>query len=191
MWNTTIVWVSDNAGLVFMGALLALCIGSVTGAVVWDRRASIKAYLEHRQAIRVQRGLVMGRKKQTERKAYLKGRWCDGITDFGETEFLEGRQTREEVNQFYRAIGKTHNMPDLLPYLSAEQVKSAIKGRRARGGGVTAGPAQEHPADGGRPATASASAPAATSAPTPDEVNVIQAAKRFGAKALAKLQKTA
>lgn len=133
----------------------------------------------------------MGRKKNAERKAYVKGTWADIITHGGETAFFEGRLTRDEVNEGYRMFGKTHNMPDLIAVMTPPQLKSAIKGRRARGGGVTAGPAQEHPADGGRPATASASAPAAAP-PTPAvETNVIQAAKKFGAKALAKLQKSA
>lgn len=195
MWNTTavIVWVSDNAGLVFASTILVLCVGLVGGVMAWDRRASIKAYWEHRRTIRIQRGLVMGRKKNADRKAYLKGRWSDIITDAGETEWLEGRQTREEVNAFYRAIGKTHNMPDLVPVLTKEQLKSAIKGRKSHGGGCTAGPAQEHPMDGGRPATASASAPAATpsTAAVDDKTNIIQAAKAFGAKARARLLKTA
>ena len=182
MWNTTLEWVSDNAGLVFLSTIIVLCVGSVLGVAAYDRRASIKAYWEHRRSIRIQRGLVMGRKNKAKREAYLKGLWGDAITEFGEEAFFAGKMTREEVNAFYRAIGKTHNMPDLLPYLSPEQVKSAIKGRRARG---IPSPAQEHPA-WGHPPTASA-----TPAATPASANVINAAKRFGAKALAKLKKTA
>jgi len=119
----------------------------------------------------------MGKKKKADRLAYLRGRWGDGITEFGENEFLEGRQTREEVNAFYRAIGKTHNIPDLVPVMTNAQLKSAIKGRRSRGGGITAGPAQDNPAWGttdDQPKTATA--------------NVINATKRFGEKALKRLK---
>lgn len=193
MWNDTLQWVSLNAGVVFASTLLVLCAVSIIGVAAYDRRASIKAYWEHRRTIRIQRGLVMGRKKNADRKAYLKGRWVDIITNGGEAEWHEGRMTREEVNDGYRMFGKTHGMPDLIPVLTPEALKSAIKGRRARGGGVTAGPAQEHPTDGGRPATASAAAPAATKtgAVVDDQTNVVQIAKKFGAKALAKLKKTA
>lgn len=192
MWNTTITWVSDNAGVVFACTVIVLCIVSVLVVAAFDRRASIKAYWEHRRNIRIQRGLVMGRKKNADRKAYVKGRWADIITEGGEKAFFEGSLTRDEVNDGYRMFGKTHNMPDLIAVMTPPQLKSAIKGRRARGGGVTAGPAQEHPADGGRPSTASASAPAATTtAAVEDKTNVIQAAKAFGAKARAKLLKTA
>lgn len=124
----------------------------------------------------------MGRKKKSERQAYLKGRWCDGITEFGEKEWHEGRMSRDEVNSGYRMFGKTHNMPDLLPHMTPEMLKSAIKGRRARGSGTSAGPAQEKPAWG----ESSPSPPAVAS-----DGNVIQATKRFGQKALAKLKKTA
>lgn len=180
MWKDTLMWVSDNAGLIFSASILVLAVGSVLCVAAYDRRASIRAYFEHRRTIRIQRGLVMGRKKNADRKAYLKGRWSDGLTDFGEKEWMEGRQTREEVNSAYRMFGKTHNMPDLLPHLTAEQLKSAIKGRRSRG---APGPAQEKPAWGDPPAPVTAAAPAGD--------NVIHAAKKFGAKALAKLQKTA
>jgi len=91
VWKDILSGVSDNAGLVFTVTILVLCIGTVLGVAAYDRRASIKAYWAHRQAIRIQRGLVMGRKKNSERQAYIKGRWCDGITDFGEKEFLEVR----------------------------------------------------------------------------------------------------
>lgn len=186
MWNDILQWVSVNAGLVSLSAILVLCFIMIFGAVVYDRRASIKAYLAHRQSIRVQRGLVMGRKKQNDRKAYLKGRWSDGLTEFGEKEWLEGRMTREEVNAGYRMFGKTHNMPDLLPHMTPAQVKSAIKGRKARGVNT---PAQEHPSWGASPAApAKAAAPAAS-----DTTNVVQAAKRFGQKFMdkVKVQKTA
>lgn len=183
MWKDILSWMSDNAGLVFTVTILVLCFGTVLGVAAYDRRASIKAYWAHRRSIRVQRGLVMGRKKNSERQAYIKGRWCDGITDFGEKEFLEGRQTREEVNAFYRAIGKTHKMPDLLPYLSADQVKAAIKGRRSRGTNTVA---QETPAWGPAPGD-----PAGEKPTEVKDGNVIEAAKRFGAKALAKIKKTA
>jgi hypothetical protein len=182
VWNTTLEWVSDNALTVSLSSLLVLCVLSVIGVAAYDRRASIKAYWEHRRTIRIQRGLVMGRKNKAKRDAYLKGLWGEAITEYGEEAFFSGKMTREEVNAFYRAIGKTHNMPDLLPYLSPEQVKSAIKGRRAHG---IPSPAQEHPAWGDPPA-----APVAKAAATTDG-NVINAAKRFGAKALAKLKKTA
>jgi hypothetical protein len=167
--------------MVFVSAVIALCIVLVLGVAAYDRRASIKAYWEHRRTIRIQRGLVMGRKNKAKREAYLKGLWGEAITEFGEEAFFAGKMTREEVNSFYRAIGKTHGMPDLLPYLTPEQVKSAIKGRRARG---IPSPAQEKPAWGDDP-------PAATASTTPADGNVINAAKRFGAKALAKLKKTA
>lgn len=192
MWNTSLVWVSDNAGLVFASTTLVLCGVLIGGVMAWDRRASFKAYWEHRRTIRIQRGLVMGRKKNADRKAYIKGLFADVITHGLEEAWFAGKVTRDEVNALYRAIGKTHNIPDLIPLLTPAALKSAIKGRKENGGGVTAGPAQEHPADGGRPATASASAPAATTtAAVEDKTNVIQAAKKFGAKALAKLQKTA
>lgn len=184
MWNTATAWVLDNAALFFAGTLLVLCVVSVSGVAAYDRRASIRAYWEHRRSIRIQRGLVMGRKKAADRKAYLKGRWADGITEFGEKEWFEGRMTREEVNSGYRMFGKTHNMPDLLPHLTSEQLKSAIRGRRSRG---APGPAQEKPAWGDAPVDK-------TDAPTTEPANgsnVVQAAKRFGAKALSKLQKTA
>ena len=72
MWNTTLEWVSDNSGLVFASTLLVLCVVLVLGVAAYDRRASIKAYWEHRRSIRIQRGLVMGRKNKAEREAYLK-----------------------------------------------------------------------------------------------------------------------
>lgn len=191
MWNYTIEWVSENAGLVFALSVLTLCVGSVAGYWVYDRRASVKAYWEHRRTIRIQRGLLMGKKKQVERRAYLKQLLGDVITHGLEEAWFAGKLTAEEKNSLYRAIGKTHGIHDLIPVMTPEQLKSAIKGRRARGDGISAGPIQEHPADGGRPATASASAPTAT-APPPVPAsggNVIQAAKKFGAKALSKLQK--
>lgn len=116
----------------------------------------------------------MGRKQRQAREAYLKGKWCDAITEFGENEFFEGRMTREEVNAFYRAIGKTHNMPDLIPVMTPAQLKKIIKLRRAHG---VPSPAQEHPAWG--------------EAPPPPAKNVINATKRFGDKALSRLKKTA
>lgn len=187
MWNTTIMlWVSDNAGAVFAGTLLVLCVATVIGVAVYDRRASIKAYWEHRRTIRIQRGLVMGRKKNADRKAYVKGTWADIITHGGETAFFEGRLTRDEVNDGYRMFGKTHNIPDLIPVFAPEALKAAIRGRRARGIGTSASPAQEKPAWGDPPV-----APPTTAAVVDDKTNVIQAAKKFGAKALAKLQKTA
>ncbi len=170
-------WLYENAAAVTVSTIIVLCIAAVFGAVVWDRRSSIQKYLEHRREVRIQRGLLMGKKKKADRLAYLKGRWGDGITEFGENEFLEGRQTREEVNAFYRAIGKTHNIPDLVPVMTNAQLKSAIKGRRSRGGGITAGPAQDNPAWGttdDQPKTATA--------------NVINATKRFGEKALKRLK---
>ena len=185
MWKTALAeWVLDNALTVFLSTLLVLCVLTVVGAAAYDRRASIKAYWEHRRSIRIQRGLVMGRKKQVERRAYIKQMLGDIITHGFEEAWFAGKVTREEANAVYRAIGKTHGIPDLLPHLTPEQLKSAIKGRKARGGGVTTGPAQEHPAWGETPK------PPAT-APVTTDGNVVNAAKRFGAKALARLQKTA
>lgn len=178
MWNTTTEWVLDNAGTVFLSALIVLCIVSVIGAAAYDRRASIKAYWEHRRSIRIQRGLVMGRKKKAERQAYVKQLLADVVTHGFEEAWFAGKVTRDEANNIYRALAKTHGIPDLLPHLTPEALKSAIKGRRSRG---EPGPAQEHPAWGDPPAT-----PAAKTATTTDG-NVINAAKRFGAKALAKL----
>lgn len=184
MWKETILpWVLDNVATVSLSTLLVLCVGCVVGAAAYDRRASIKAYWEHRRSIRIQRGLVMGRKKQVERRAYIKQMLADVITHGFEEAWFAGKVTREEANAVYRAIGKTHGIPDLLPHLTQAQLKSAIKGRKTKGGGVTAGPVQEHPAWGDTPKPATA--------PVTTEGNVVQAAKRFGAKALARIQKTA
>ena len=123
----------------------------------------------------------MGRKKKAERQAYVKQMLADIVTHGFEEAWFAGKVTRDEANNIYRALAKTHGIPDLLPHLTPEQLKSAIKGRRARGSGS---PAQEHPAWGDDP-------PATPVAPTAAATNgnVINAAKRFGAKALAKLQK--
>lgn len=183
MWTTLLAWVLDNAGMVLVSTLLVLCVVSVLCAAAYDRRASIKAYWEHRRSIRIQRGLVMGRKKQLERRAYIKQMLGDIITHGFEEAWFAGKVTREEANAVYRAIGKTHGIPDLLPHLTPAQLKAAIKGRKTRGDGVTAGPVQEHPSWGDTPKP--------TAAPVSSEGNVVQAAKRFGAKALTKLKKTA
>lgn len=186
MWNETLQWVSDNAGLVFSGSLLVLAVGSVLGVAAYDRRASIKAYWEHRRSIRIQRGLLMGKRKKTERQAYLKQMLADVLTHGFEEAWFAGKVTVEEKNAIYRAIGKTHNIPDLIPVMTNAQLKSAIKGRRAHGGGVTAGPAQDKPAWGERN---DPPVPPVETKPASD--NVVQAAKRFGAKALGKLKRTA
>lgn len=122
----------------------------------------------------------MGRKKSADRKAYVKGLFGDVITHGLEEAWFAGKITREEVNALYRAIGKTHNIPDLLPVMDPAQVKASIKGRRARGVNT---PNQEHPAWG--------DPPAAPTPPAPASDNVIQAARRFGAKAIAKLKRPA
>lgn len=165
----------ENAGLVGAAAIIGGCS---YGLIVWirERRASFAAYFEHRRSIRIQRGLLMGKKKKSQRDAYIKGRWCDGITEFGEREFFEGRQTREEVNAVYRMFGKTHGMVDLIPVLTPAQAKSAIKGRRSRGTPVIG---QDNPSWGDPPKV--------TADPS---YNVIDAKKAFGAKAL-KILKTA
>lgn len=174
-----ISWLSDNAMAVGLSTIIFLCVAAVLGAVIYDRRDSIQKYRLHRREVRIQRGLLMGKKKKAERQAFLKQRLGDIITDGFEEAWLRGEVTREEVNAIYRAIGKTHNIPDLLPHLTPAQVKSAIKGRRSRG---EPGPAQEKPAWGDPP-----------SASTGDQLqtaatNVINATKKFGEKALKRLK---
>lgn len=184
MWTDILLWVSDNAATVALVSALMLCIGAVVGVAAYDRRASIKAYWDHRRAIRIQRGLLMGKKKQVERKAYLKQLLGDVITHGLEEAWFAGKVTVEEKNSMYRAIGKTHGIPDLIPVMTQAQLKSATKARRARGDGVTAGPAQEKPAWG--ESDTSQADLLAKKVPASD--NVIQAAKKFGAKALSKLK---
>lgn len=169
----------DNPGGTALIALTALGCLAALGFFVYDRRASVKAYLEHRRTIRIQRGLAMGKKKKLERQASIKQKLADFVTNGFEEAWFKGEVTREEADAVYRMIGKTHGIPDLLPHLTAAQVKKAIKTRRAHGINT---PAQEQPAWGDPPS------------PTNDKKsgvsNVVDAAKRFGAKALA-LKKTA
>jgi len=178
-------WISSNIGdplTVSLTLSIALCVAVVLGFAVYDRRASVKKYLEHRREVRIQRGLLMGKKKKAERQAFVKGLLADTITNGLEEAWFAGKITREEADACYRMIGKTHHIPDLLPVMSPEQVKSAIKGRRARGVNT---PAQEQPAWGEPPAVV-----ADTSYPSNNKAgNVINAKKRFGAKALALLEK--
>lgn len=168
----------DNPGVTALTAITTLGVLAAIGFFIYDRRASVKAYLEHRRSIRIQRGLAMGKKKKAERQAFVKQSVADILTDGFEELWLAGKVTREEVNSVYRMIAKTHHIPDLLPVLTPEQVKKAIKIRRAHGVNT---PGQEKPAWGDPPST------------TNDEKsgvsNVVDAAKRFGAKALA-LKKT-
>lgn len=124
----------------------------------------------------------MGKKAKASREKYIKGRFGEAITEFGETEFLEGRMTREEVNAFYRAIGKTHYIPDLVPVLTPAQAKAAIKKRRNIGFPQIG---QENPAWGDPPSSAM------TMTQIEKSENVINATKRFGDKALSLLKKTA
>lgn len=173
-------WTSENAMAIGLSTIIALCLGAVAFAVVWDRRASIRKYLEHRREVRIQRGLLMGKKKKAERQSFLKQLLADVVTDGFEEAWLRGKVTREEANNIYRAIGKTHGIPDLLPHMTPAQLKSAIKGRRARG---LPSPAQEKPAWGEDP-------PAADDQPQSAAANVINATKRFGEKALGRLKKT-
>lgn len=163
-------------------AMLSLCGIVVLAGVIYDRRASIRKYLEHRREVRIQRGLLMGKKAKAARDKYVKSRFGDAITEFGENEFLEGRLTREEVNAFYRAIGKTHHIPDLIPVLTPEQAKKAIKHRRSQGLPVLG---QDKPAWGDPPASAM------NDQSGDSRTNVINATKRFGEKALSRLKKTA
>jgi hypothetical protein len=175
-------WISSNLGdpiLVGWVATIAICIATVIGAAIYDRRASIKKYLEHRRDVRIQRGLLMGKKKRSERQAFVKGVLADAITNGIEEAWFAGKITREEANDCYRMIGKTHHIPDLIPVMTAAQAKSAIKGRRSRGVNT---PAQERPSWGESPATK-----IDDKAPAPGP-NVIDASKAFGAKALARLK---
>lgn len=178
-------WISSNIGdplSVSLAFSISLCVLVVLGFALYDRRQSIKKYFEHRREVRVQRGLLMGKKKKTERQAFVKGLLADVITNGIEEAWFAGKITREEANALYRMIGKTHGIPDLIPVMSSEQVKSAIKGRRARGVNT---PAQEQPNWGDPPAVV-----ADPSYPSDNKAaNVINAKKRFGAKALALLDK--
>lgn len=170
----------DHTGFIIGIALILLCCSLIFGGLYWDRRASFHKYLEHRREIRVQRGIQMGVKKKAAREAYLKQLVADGITDRLEEAWLAGKATREEVNAIYRAIGKTHNIPDLVPHMDPATLKSMIKGRRSRGAPAAG---QEHPNMGPPPT------------PEPDPTykpntvsNVVNATKRFGEKALSRLK---
>lgn len=154
-------------------SVVAFCILAVGAGLAWDRRASIKAYMEHRRQIRIQRGLAMGKKKKAERQAFVKQSLAEIVTDGFEELWFKGRITREEVNAVYRMLAKTHHIPDLLPHLTPEQVKKAIKLRRSHGVNT---PAQEKPAWGDSPAVPIDKNSGGS--------NVIDM-KKFGAKALA------
>ena len=180
MVNTLKDFVFGQSTETYVLSAIILSLAVVAVAVVFDRRASIKKYIEHRKEVRIQRGLLMGRKAKAARLKYIKDRFGEAITEFGENEFLAGRMTREEVNAFYRAIGKTHHIPDLIPVLTPAQAKSAIKYRRSQGYPVLG---QEKPAWGDPPAV--------NGQPEETQTNVINATKRFGDKALSLLKKTA
>lgn len=169
--NSMREWLFDNQWLAYFLTLLVMA-ATIVGLALKDRRASIRAYLEHRRELQTRRGEEMGRKQQRERQTHVKGLVGDAITDALEELWLAGKATRDEINEYYRAFGNTHNMPDLLPKQTAEQVKAAIKLRRAHG---IPSPKQEHPAWGDNP--------------PPVTKNVINASKRFGEKALSRLKK--
>ena len=180
-------WISSNIGdpmTVVLAAVITIAVGTVLGFSVYDRRQSIKKYLEHRRDVRIQRGLLMGKKKKAERQSYVRNWLATGLTNLVEEGWFKGEISREEGNEIYRMIGKTHHIPELLPVMSPEQVKSAIKGRRSRGINT---PAQEQPAWGESPA-----AKVGKDGEQDDtrRANVINATKRFGEKALARLKKT-
>lgn len=181
--NEVIYWVTENAQTVTLSALLALCLATIVGALLWDRRASIKKYLEHRRELRIQRGVAMGRKQKADEEIYAKRLLADIITNGLEEAWFAGKITREKVDSLYRMIGKTHGIPDLMPRMTNAQLKAIVKGRRSRG---EPAPAQEHPA-WGEPQPA----PPKVDGQKPTVTNVISATKRFGDKALKRLQKTA
>lgn len=175
MLSMLVNFVFDNALTVAATSVLLGLALLVIGAALWDRRASIKKYPEHRRELRIQRGITMGRKEKAARAEYVKRLMADGITDTLEEAFFKGNITEEERNACYRMIGKTHHIPDLMPHLSPAAVKALIKGRRSNGTGVSAGPVQPDPAWGDKPMKPKK---------TDDKTNVVDTKKRFGEKAL-------
>jgi hypothetical protein len=173
VWNSFYEWVASNYMTILLVGALVLLVLAVVGVAIYDRRASIKAYLAHRRELRIRRGIAMGRKDKANRQAYVKGLLADAITNGLEEAWFAGKITEEERNDCYRMIGKTHHIPDLLPSLSNATLKAMIKGRRALGNsGGSPAPKQDAPAWGDAP-------------PVPvRNDNVIDAKKVFGAKAL-------
>ena len=179
--NTVVDFVFDHASaFLTLAGMMSLCCVILGAAFFYDRRASILKYLEHRRDVRIQRGILMGKKKKSERQAYLNGLVADALTNTLEEAWFSGKVTRDEANGVYRAIGKTHHIPDLLPHLDAASVKAAIRARRSNG---IPGPKQDNPAWG--------SSTTSTDDKPPTGANVINAKKRFGAKAFERLEKTA
>ncbi len=180
-------FVFDNYLSILAGSIIVVLLGTVAAVALYDRRASIKKYFEHRRELRIQRGMTMGRKAKADRQAYVKGLLADVITNGLENAWFEGKINQEERDACYRMIGKTHGIPDLLPHMSQAALKSVMKKRKSLGLGPTAGPVQEQPAWGDPPPVPKKSDDQPPSVAT----NVVQAAKRFGDKALKRLPKTA
>lgn len=185
MQQTVVNFVSENSQTFWASMALLLLLGSVAGALIWDRRASIRKYLEHRREVRIERGIEMGRKQRAAREIYLLSLLADIVTNGLEEHWFKGKITPDERNWLYRRVG-SRGVNDVVPKKTLAQVKSMIKGRRYRG---TPSPAQEHPSWGEpypRPTKKGDQKP--TDAPA---TNVVNASKRFGDKALKRLKKSA
>lgn len=182
MQQAIVNFVFDRTGDLIAGGIILVLLVLVAGVFIYDRRASIREYNEHRREIRIQRGIEMGRKQKAAREAYVLSLLADVVTDGLEEAWFAGKITDDERNWAYRKVG-TRGVHDCIPKRTQAQVKAIVKGRRYHG---TPSPAQEHPSWGAPPPT-----PPKPGDKPSQATNVINAKKKFGAKALDRLKKTA